>query len=92
MVERILSMLNQFLISNQSLEINETFKIYIKILSIEHMALKAKEKSRRPKKRTKETYQANIKKKKYGSKKGLNKKINFFGSQDVPNSFFGEPQ
>jgi hypothetical protein len=49
MVERILSMLNQFLISNQSLEINETFKIYIKKLSIEHMALKAKEKSRRPK-------------------------------------------
>ena len=38
MVERILSMLTQFLISNQSLQINKSFKVYIKILSINHMA------------------------------------------------------
>ena len=68
MVERILSMLNQFLISNQSLEINETFKVYIKILSVEHMSVKAREKTRKHTKRTKETYQGNIKRKKYGAK------------------------
>ena len=42
MVDRILSMLSQFLISNQSLEIDNSFRVYVKILSIDHMALKAK--------------------------------------------------
>lgn len=35
--DRILSMLTQFLLSNQSLKLNETFKVFIKILSIDHM-------------------------------------------------------
>ena len=54
MVERILSMLTQFLISNQSLQINESFKIYIKILSINHMQSREK---RQHLKRTKTFYQ-----------------------------------
>lgn len=35
--DEVLSMLNQYLISNQSLQVNETFQVYIKILSYEHM-------------------------------------------------------
>ena len=54
MVERILSMLSQFLISNQSLEINNSFRVYVKILSIDHMAIKAKEVKRKHMKRTKQ--------------------------------------
>ena len=34
--DRVLSMLYQYLLSNQSLELNESFQIYLKILSIEH--------------------------------------------------------
>ena len=56
MVERILAMLSQFLISNQSLEINNSFRIYIKILSVDHMQIKTKE-TRLHKKRTKAFFQ-----------------------------------
>ena len=42
MIERLLQMLVNFLISNQSLELNETFKIYLKILSIDHLNFKRK--------------------------------------------------
>jgi hypothetical protein len=37
MVRRLLMILNQFLQSNQSLRVNETFKVYIKVLSVSHM-------------------------------------------------------
>lgn len=37
MTDRLLSMLYQFLLSNQSLVLNDTFKVYLKILSIDHM-------------------------------------------------------
>ena len=37
MTDRALTMLSQYLISNQSLQLNSTFKIYLKILSLEHM-------------------------------------------------------
>ena len=56
MVDRILSMLSQFLISNQSLEIDNSFRVYVKILSIDHMAIKAKE-NRKHTKRTKHYFQ-----------------------------------
>jgi len=40
MVDRILSMLNQYLISHKTLELNKSFKIYLKILSAQHSKLK----------------------------------------------------
>ena len=33
-------MLSQYLISNQSLQLNNTFKLYLKILSIDHQKFK----------------------------------------------------
>ena len=65
MVERILSMLTQFLVSNQSLQINKSFKVYIKILSINHMASRE---ARQHVKRNKLFYKNLPKKKHYGSK------------------------
>jgi len=35
--DRALTMLSQYLISNQNLELNSTFKVYVNILSVEHM-------------------------------------------------------
>ena len=87
MVERILSMLSQFLISNQSLEINNSFRIYIKILSVDHMEIKKRE-TRLHKKRTKAFFQLKNKKK-YGA--NTNKtKFNFLWALDIPNGFHGE--
>jgi hypothetical protein len=40
MVDRILQILNQYLTSNQTLEINNTFKVYVQILSVGHSKLK----------------------------------------------------
>ena len=37
MTDRALTMLSEYLVSNQTLELNSTFKIFLKILSIEHM-------------------------------------------------------
>jgi len=39
MVDRLLSLLNQYLISNKSLQLNKTFKVYLKILSASHSTL-----------------------------------------------------
>ena len=47
MTDRLLSMLMEYLTSNQNLELNKTFKIYLKILSVAHMK-QLKKKSRRP--------------------------------------------
>jgi len=44
MVDRLLSLLNQYLISNKSLQLNKTFKVYLKILSATHSKLKIAEK------------------------------------------------
>ena len=88
MVERILSMLTQFLISNQSLQINKSFKVYVKILSINHMASRA---TRQHIKRNKLFYKNLQKKKHYGSKEGKKKCFNYYWSLDVPNSLYGEP-
>ena len=41
MTDRVLSMLFQYLLSNQALELNESFQIYLKVLSIEHSKFKA---------------------------------------------------
>jgi hypothetical protein len=88
-VERILSMLAQYLISNQSLELNESFNVYVKILSIDHMALKAKEKRGQQKKRTK-TFYEKLKKKHFGAKDNVERKYNFYWALDVPTNFAGE--
>jgi heme oxygenase len=77
MIERLLKMLNQFLISNQSLQVNNTFKVYIKVLSIDHMNYK---KNMPAKKKPKRKFQA----KHYG-KKTSNKNYNFFWAINVPN-------
>ncbi|MBM3938137.1 MAG: hypothetical protein FJ333_05720 [Sphingomonadales bacterium] len=37
MVDRLLSMLWQYLQSNQSLVLNDTFQVYMKVLSVDHM-------------------------------------------------------
>ena len=90
MVQRILSMLQQFLISNQSLELNESFNVYIKILSIDHMFVKEKEKLRQHKRRTKHFYKK-IKDKHFGGQENENN-YNFFWALNIPNNFYGEPK
>lgn len=37
MTERVLSMLYQYLVSNQNLQLNRTFQVYLKVLSVNHM-------------------------------------------------------
>ena len=39
-VDRVLAMLNQYLISHQNLQLDESFRVYVKILSSEHSAQK----------------------------------------------------
>jgi hypothetical protein len=80
MVDRLLRMLNNFLISNQSMQVNETFKVYIKILSIDHMNHKKQNPKRKMviKKKFKPTH--------YGSKNSFNdQKYNNVWAIDVPN-------
>ena len=50
MVNLMLGMLNQYLISHKSLQLDKTFKVYLKILSVNHSKLK---KIQKPKKKTK---------------------------------------
>ena len=53
MTDRVLGMLYQYLLSNQALQLNETFQIYCKILSIEHSSFKQQKKpSLRKRKKT----------------------------------------
>jgi len=86
MIERILKMLDQFLLSNQTLKLNETFKVYLKVLSINHMNFKKTMNQRIYPKRTKTFY-----KKHYGARVRPTKKYNFFWALDVPDSFPSEP-
>jgi hypothetical protein len=77
MVRRLLMILNQFLQSNQSLRVNETFKVYIKVLSVSHMNEKA---SKKPKKPPKKRF-----KKHYGARKlSSNVTYKFHWAIDVP--------
>jgi hypothetical protein len=86
MVERILKMLEQFLISNQTLKLDETFKVYVKVYSIDHMNFKKTLPKRMQPKRTKAFY-----KKHYGARIKPVKKFNYFWALDVPDSFPSEP-
>ena len=83
MVERILKMLEQFLISNQTLKLNETFKVYLKVLSIEHMKYKKNIKESKKSKK--------IRRKHFGARIHATKKYNYFWALDVPDSYPNEP-
>ena len=83
MVQRVLTMLEQFLVSNQNLQLDETFKVYLKVLSVKHMAHKMSAQQKKVSKR-KST-------KKFGSRVKPIKKFNYFWALDVPNSFPSEP-
>ena len=82
MVDRVLKMLEQFLVSNQSLKLNKTFKVYLKVLSIEHMKFKNQIKQRIHPKRTQKFY-----KKHYGARSKTCNKYNYYWALDVPNSY-----
>ena len=88
MVERVLTMLEQFLVSNQTLKLDQTFQVYLKVLSVKHMVHKMTVKPSGNKKRTKEYYK---KKKHYGARRKPTKLYNYFWALDVPNSFQSEP-
>lgn len=45
--DRLLSMLNQYLVSNQSLELNKSFQIYLKVLSVAHMQARQPKQAKR---------------------------------------------
>ena len=69
--------------SNQTLRLDNTFKVYLKVLSIEHMKFKSTTKPRIHKKRSKNTY-----KKHYGARN--KNSYTFFWALDVPDSFPNE--
>ena len=77
-VERLLSILNQFLISdnNLNLEINDTFKIYINVFSVDHVTFKNRNPRTQPPKK---------KRKHYGS--NTNRQYKFSWAIDVPESY-----
>ena len=87
-VERVLKMLEQFLISNQTLKLDNTFKVFLKVLSISHIKYNKTNKRRTHRKRTKEFYK---RRKTVGSRKKPIKKFNYFWALDVPDSFTNEP-
>ena len=76
-------MLEQFLISNQTLKLNETFKVYLKVLSIEHMKYKKNIKESKKSKK--------IRRKHFGARIHATKKYNYFWALDVPDSYPNEP-
>jgi hypothetical protein len=84
-VDNILDMLYRFLISenNIDLELNDTFQVYIHILSIDHVEFK---------KRNPRTKQANKRKKHYGvrSKKAFNNLYNW--TLEIPEGYGQFPQ
>ena len=83
-VQRILKMLEQFLVSNQTLKLDDTFKVYLKVLSITHMNYQKNAKKRVHKKRTKEFYK---RKKTYGGKQKPIKRFNYYWALDVPENY-----
>ena len=56
MVEHVLNMLSQYLISNETLKLNKTFKLYLKILSIDRMKFQNYNSNKRKIKRTPNFY------------------------------------
>jgi hypothetical protein len=85
MVGRILNMLSQYLVSNQTLKLNKTFKLYLKILSIDSAKFKNYNSLKKTSKRTPAFYLS--RKKPVGSRVKATKQFNYFWALDVPNSF-----
>ena len=85
MVDRILNMLSQYLVSNQTLKLDKTFKLYLKILSIDSMKFKNYNSNKRKIKRTPNFYLN--RKKRIGARTKAIKKFNYHWALDVPNSF-----
>ena len=90
MVEHILNMLSQYLISNQTLKLNKTFKLYLKILSIDRMKFQNYNSNKRKIKRTPNFYLN--RKKTIGARTKATKKFNYYWALDVPNSYPKSPQ
>ena len=90
MVERILNMLSQYLISNQTLKLDNTFKLYLKILSIDSMKFRNYNSIKKTKKRTPNFYIN--RKKAVGARTKATKKFNYFWALDVPNTFPKAPE
>ncbi len=82
MIERVLKMLQQFLISNNSLRLNNTFKVYVKVLSIDHMKYK---KSRKKKNNPKKHFNVKI-----GTRSDKEEK-HMYWSLNVPDGFGSKP-
>ena len=78
-IDEILNMLQRFLISdnNINLEINDTFKVFIHVLSVDHVEFK---------KRHPRAKQKNTRKKHYGAPKSKNS-LNCMWAIDVPNGY-----
>ena len=83
-------MLSQYLISNQTLQLNNTFKLYLKILSIDSVKFKNYNRNKTNKKRTPSFYLN--RKKTIGARTKATKKFNYFWALDVPNSFPKAPE
>ena len=77
MTDRLLSMLNQYLLSNQHLELNKSFQIYFKVLSVEHSKFKASAPKR---KLTRRVFQKHV-----GNSK---RNYNYPWAIDVPSTSF----
>jgi len=79
MIDQILNMLQRFLISdnNINLEINDTFKVYVHVLSVDHVEYKR----RHPRAK-----QKNIRKKHYGAQNSKNS-LNYIWAIDVPKGY-----
>jgi hypothetical protein len=79
MIDQILNMLQRFLISdnNINLEINDTFKVYVHVLSVDHVEFKR----RHPRAK-----QKNSRKKHYGAQNSKNS-LKYIWAIDVPNGY-----
>lgn len=74
LVDKLLSMLNTYLISNQNLELNNSFKIYVNVLSIDQEKYN---KNKKPKKQYK----------RFGSRTKKSGQFNQYWALDIPQSF-----
>ena len=90
MVEHVLNMLSQYLISNETLKLNKTFKLYLKILSIDRMKFQNYNSNKRKIKRTPNFYLN--RKKRIGARTKATKNFNYYWALDVPNSYPKSPE
>jgi hypothetical protein len=82
-IERLLEILQQFLISdkNVDLELNNSLKVYVNVLSIPHMEYKNRNPRRKQQNKRKKNHYGVFRK----------KKNSFYWTLDVPNGYNGHP-